>query len=332
MSSSVQLDSGKTRIDSPACTRPLNRLHSSGRWFFGSHWPNSSRKLNTRSLARAFSSSRRAPPNSASNRYFSTAASRTGVCIRLRIPSGDSRTSPASSASGTDATRSCTPSSPTRRSRKSSTSGKLCPVSTCITGNGIRAGANAFSARRPVAGHRGGTRPSPGRRGVPLARAAVVPVPVDIPGHPRRDLRARRTHRYQVGAEPLGDLGQEFRRAGPAHRQAQPATGGRVGGHRRVGGREVGGQHAVLGGQGDGRRRQVGRGRRGARPQPDVDGPVGTAGLAVFPGTVQGIHDPDALGVEPGGIIPYPFFGEHRVTRPPAGQGGGGQVRPVLVA
>ena len=34
----------------------------------------------------------------------------------------------------------------TRRSRNSSTSGKLCPVSTCITGNGIRAGQNAFSA------------------------------------------------------------------------------------------------------------------------------------------------------------------------------------------
>ena len=27
------------------------------------------------------------------------------------------------------------------------TSGKLCPVSTCITGNGSRAGQNAFAAR-----------------------------------------------------------------------------------------------------------------------------------------------------------------------------------------
>ena len=101
-------------------------------------------------MARAFSSSRRAPPNSASNRYFSTASSSTGVWMRLRIPSGDSRTRPASSASGTDATTSCTPSSATRRSRNSSTSGKLCPVSTCMTGNGIRAGANAFSARRSM--------------------------------------------------------------------------------------------------------------------------------------------------------------------------------------
>ncbi len=40
-----------------------------------------------------------------------------------------------------------TPSSATRLSRKAITSGKLWPVSTCMTGNGIRAGKNAFSAR-----------------------------------------------------------------------------------------------------------------------------------------------------------------------------------------
>ena len=34
-------------------------LHSSGRWLRGSHWPNSSRREKMRSLARAFSSSRR---------------------------------------------------------------------------------------------------------------------------------------------------------------------------------------------------------------------------------------------------------------------------------
>ena len=50
----------------------------------------------------------------------------------------------------TDATMSRTPSSATRRSRNSSTSGKLCPVSTCMTGNGIRAGQNAFSARASI--------------------------------------------------------------------------------------------------------------------------------------------------------------------------------------
>jgi hypothetical protein len=46
--------------------RLLNRFHSSGRWFLGSHWPFSSRNEKMRSLARDFSSSRRAPPIAAS--------------------------------------------------------------------------------------------------------------------------------------------------------------------------------------------------------------------------------------------------------------------------
>ena len=37
--------------------------------------------------------------------------------------------------------------SATMRSRYSITSGKLCPVSTCITGNGSAAGQNALRAR-----------------------------------------------------------------------------------------------------------------------------------------------------------------------------------------
>lgn len=70
--------------------------------------------------------------------------------MRLRVPSGDSRTSPRASASGTLATTRCSPSSATRRSRYSMTSGKLCPVSTCITGKGMFAGANAFWASRSI--------------------------------------------------------------------------------------------------------------------------------------------------------------------------------------
>jgi hypothetical protein len=66
------------------------------------------------------------------------------------VPSGSSRTRPRSIASGTLATISWTPSSTTRRSRYCSTSGKLCPVSTCITGNGSRAGQKAFSASRSM--------------------------------------------------------------------------------------------------------------------------------------------------------------------------------------
>ena len=49
-----------------AARRVLNRSQTSGRWLRGSHWPSSSRKESTRSLARARSSSRRAPPNAAS--------------------------------------------------------------------------------------------------------------------------------------------------------------------------------------------------------------------------------------------------------------------------
>ena len=61
---------------SPLLCLPLYRLHSSGRWPFGSHWPNSSRNEKIRSLARAFSSSRRAPPMQASNPSSAIASSR----------------------------------------------------------------------------------------------------------------------------------------------------------------------------------------------------------------------------------------------------------------
>jgi hypothetical protein len=48
----------------------LNRVHSSGRWALGCHWPKLSRCEKMRSLARAFSSSRRAPPIRASKAEF----------------------------------------------------------------------------------------------------------------------------------------------------------------------------------------------------------------------------------------------------------------------
>ena len=101
-------------------------------------------------MARALSSSRRAPPNSAVKPCSSTASSSTGVWIRLREPLGSSLTVPAAIASGTEATISWTPSSATRLSRNSSTSGKFSPVSTCITGNGMRAGANALRASSSI--------------------------------------------------------------------------------------------------------------------------------------------------------------------------------------
>src|SRR3546814_6026714 len=62
MSASVQLLSGKARTLSPRPTRQLYSDHNSGRCVFGSHNWLRSRNDMTRSLARLFSSSRRAPP------------------------------------------------------------------------------------------------------------------------------------------------------------------------------------------------------------------------------------------------------------------------------
>ena len=86
-------------------------FHSSGRWFFGSHCPYWSRKLKMRSLARAFSSSRRAPPKTASWRPSVMARRRVGVCRRLRVAPGDvsSTVRPASMSSCTRATSRRTP-------------------------------------------------------------------------------------------------------------------------------------------------------------------------------------------------------------------------------
>src|SRR5215218_3441738 len=125
-------------------------FHSSGRCRRGSQLPKSSRKEKIRSLARARSSSRRAPPNAASKPCSSIASSNVVVCSRLREARGpvSSTTRPRSIDSWTEATTSCSPSSATRRSRKAITSGKLCPVSTCMSGKGNRPGRNAFSARR----------------------------------------------------------------------------------------------------------------------------------------------------------------------------------------
>src|SRR3954452_13012960 len=149
-SSSVQFESGKTRTCSPLRMRPLYRFHSSGRWALGSHPPKSSRKDMMRSFARARSSSRRAPPKAASKPCSAMASSSVVVCRRLRDARGpvSSTTRPASIESCTLATIRRSPSSATRRSRNSMTSGKLWPVSTCMSGKGKRPGRKAFSARR----------------------------------------------------------------------------------------------------------------------------------------------------------------------------------------
>ena len=103
-----------------------------------------------RSLARARSSSRRAPPIGRVELCSSIASSSVVVWSWFRDARGpvSSTTRPLSIDSCTEATISVSPSSATRRSRYSITSGKLWPVSTCITGNGNLPGRKAFSARR----------------------------------------------------------------------------------------------------------------------------------------------------------------------------------------
>lgn len=102
-----------------------------------------------RSLARAFSSSRRAPPMQASKPNSSIASSSVTACAALRESvSRRSTTLPRLIESSTLRTIRVSPSSAARASRKAMTSSKLWPVSMCISGNGKRPGRKAFSARR----------------------------------------------------------------------------------------------------------------------------------------------------------------------------------------
>ena len=134
-SSSVQFEIGKTRKCSPGCRRVLKSVHNSGRCDLGCHWPKLSRWLKMRSLARAFSSSRRAPPIKASKRNSSMASSRVTDWCTLRLsPSWARRTVPRFIESSTFRTINSVPNSLARKSRKSVTSWKLCPVSIIKSG------------------------------------------------------------------------------------------------------------------------------------------------------------------------------------------------------
>ena len=130
-----------------ACARPCGcgRCRGSTARAAGSSGPTGRTRRGsekTRSLARAFSSSRRAPPKAASNcapRSRRAASSSAAGCA-TRAARSPRHAARCRSTPGREATISRSPSSATRRSRNSSTSGKLWPVSTCMTGNGNRAG------------------------------------------------------------------------------------------------------------------------------------------------------------------------------------------------
>ena len=108
-----------------------------------------------RSFARARSSSRRAPPKAALKPCSSIASSSVTDWSRLREARGpvSSTTRPLSIESCTEATISLASISSTKRSRYSITSGKLWPVSTCMTGNGSAAGVERLA--REVKQHGG---------------------------------------------------------------------------------------------------------------------------------------------------------------------------------
>ena len=149
----------RARSSSTAGTRGCSRPCGAGRCrgstargagCAGPTAPNSSRKLNTRSLARAFSSSRRAPPNTAPNLF--SLMPRSSVDGLQPVARG-ARAGVLDDAAGVDVVLHAAPRSAagrtcsTVRSRNSMTSSKFSPVSTCITGNGTGAGQNALTAR-----------------------------------------------------------------------------------------------------------------------------------------------------------------------------------------
>ena len=142
--------SGRPARARPGRTRPLYRCHSSGRWLRGSHWPNSSRNDRMRSLARALSSSRRAPPKHGVEtvaRRWRRAASRTAGGCGMR-PSRDRRTRPASIDCCTDATTRRAPSSATRRvAERRAPRGSCGRCRRASRGTGSGRARNAFAAR-----------------------------------------------------------------------------------------------------------------------------------------------------------------------------------------
>jgi hypothetical protein len=135
-------------MDSPALMRVLNSRHSSGRWLRGSQPWLAERCEKMRSLARLFSSSRRAPPKAASNFHLSSAWRRASVFMTwvwTEDPEDSSEVPRASPASLTYTSMS-KPSRAAISSRNAIISRNFQVVSTCSSGNGSFAGENAFCA------------------------------------------------------------------------------------------------------------------------------------------------------------------------------------------
>ena len=161
-----------------------------------------------------------------------------------------------------------------------------------------------------------GQRHGHGGGGIPLVLAAGVHVRVRNAAHHRRGLHARRAERDQLGVKCLGHLHGVGSWAAPAgdHPQAGVGAGG---GRRRRQARGVGGaQGDALGRQGH----RTGQ-RRPVYGEGHVHGPVAPRRLAVLPGAVERIDDPDPAAVEPPAVVGR-LLGEHRVVGTGLGEGG----------
>ena len=162
--------------------------------------PNASRSEKIRSLARARSSSRRAPPNTASNRLVGDGVEQRHGLQRVAgavRPLGEPAVVDVVLHLGDRAAAGRTRRRP--RSRKSSTSGKLCPVSTCSSENGTGAGPERLE-RQVQHQHR------------VLAAGEQDHRPVELAGHLAEDvdrLGLERVERVEGGAvEMRSDVGQ----------------------------------------------------------------------------------------------------------------------------
>ena len=190
----------------------------------------------------------------------------------------------------------------TVRSRNSMTSSKLCPVSTCITGNGMRAGKNARWARcsitteslPPENSRTGRSHSAAISRMIVIASSsrrpvgtAVVPISGDISAKSHKSDRSSRISRRRCAvsrcsAAPRTIAGMPGTLVTLRHGQSTWNLENLFTGWRDVPLTEQGKAEAVAAGSVDGRRRAAlrhvahlgaGAGRRHAQPRPRRDGP-----------------------------------------------------------
>ena len=148
ISISVQLLMGKTRKCSPMMLAAVVEIPQFRALVLGIPLAKASRWEKKRSLARAFSSSRRAPPRAASNLNSANASSSVTVCSALRLAVGPVSSTARALVDGVlhraDDQLGAQFDRPVRHGM-SRVSGKLWPVSMCSSGKGDLAGVERLS-------------------------------------------------------------------------------------------------------------------------------------------------------------------------------------------